>query len=150
MFGVFALWTGNNICSYVYICSKFIWPLVQAFSLFSPFLYMINLFFLHNIITYTVLICVLNSRLVDALMGPLVRVAICVFLCVHYAWTLKAVLLFSLFNLSYICMFHALFFFFVCNEFSSCCPSICSFSFWLSFKLFVSICLHLRSAWHPA
>ena len=41
--------------------------------------------FLHNIIAHTVLICVLNSRLVDALMGPLI------FLRVHHAWTLKAV-----------------------------------------------------------
>ena len=82
-----------------------------VFFVFSPSLYMINLSFLHNIITYTVLICVLNSRLVDALMGPLVRVAICVFLRVHDAWALKVVLLFSLFNLSYMCMFHALFFF---------------------------------------
>jgi hypothetical protein len=61
--------------------------------------------------------------------------SICVFLCVHDAWALKAVLLFSLFNLFYICTFHALFFIFVRNEFSSCCPSICSFSFWFSFKL---------------
>ena len=32
-----------------------------------------------SIITYTVLTCVLNSRLVDALMGPLVRVAFAFF-----------------------------------------------------------------------